>query len=191
VVGSDRATVTLNSSDMSNIIKYEIMFSPFKIVQTINGVVTIIVNDDDALRYAALNAPHNTYMDGYDQLIEGYEIGVSFTLSSDYVYGLPMRAMQTFPLQQNETYRLFNQDLPYHPYGEIDPLYGNWPYLTGHSAVMDASVTWMNSSETYVSVEPTTNSITGNNATLGSFISVGGKFEFFIFGTTSGPKANQ
>jgi hypothetical protein len=108
VVGSDRATVTLNSSDMSNIIKYEIMFSPFKIVQTINGVVTIIVNDDDALRYAALNAPHNTYMDGYDQLIEGYEIGVSFTLSSDYVYGLPMRAMQTFPLQQNETYRLFN-----------------------------------------------------------------------------------
>jgi hypothetical protein len=68
---------------MSNIIKYEIQYNPFKIVQTINDIVTLIVNDDDALRYAALDAPHNTYMDGYDQLIEGYEIGVSFTLSAD------------------------------------------------------------------------------------------------------------
>ena len=88
--------MTLNSGNISlqqNTIKYEVMFNPFKIVQSINGIVTLIVNDDDALRYAALNAPHNTYMDGYDQLIEGYEIGVSFTLSADYVYGLPMRAM--------------------------------------------------------------------------------------------------
>jgi hypothetical protein len=60
--------------------------------------------------------------------------------------------------------------------------------LTGHSATMDASFAWMNSSETYVSIEPTTNSITNESATLGSFISVGGKFEFFVFGTTSGPK---
>lgn len=56
---------------------------------------------------------------------------------------------------------------------------------------MDSSVTWMNSSETYVSIEPTVNSVTGKSATLGSFISVGGKFEFFIFGTTDGPKVNQ
>jgi len=55
---------------------------------------------------------------------------------------------------------------------------------------MDASFAWMNSSETYVSIEPTTNSITNEDATLGSFISVGGKFEFFVFGTTSGPKQN-
>jgi len=88
-------------------------------------------------------------------------------------------------------YRLFNQDKFDHPYGTIDPLYGSWPYLTGHSSVMDASVAWMNSSETYVSVESTTNSFTNEEATLGSFISVGGKFEFFLFGTTSGPKQNQ
>lgn len=69
VIGTDRATVTLNSGDISqqpNVIKYEVMFNPFKIVQSINDIVTLVVNDDDALRYAALDAPHNTYMDGYD-----------------------------------------------------------------------------------------------------------------------------
>lgn len=119
-----------------------------------------VVNDTDDLRYAALDAPHNTYMDGNDQLIEGYEVGVGVTLSTDYVFGLPQRASDSFMLQQNEVYRLFNQDKFDHPYGTIDPLYGSWPYLTGHSAVMDASVAWMNSSETYVSIESTTNSIT-------------------------------
>jgi alpha 1,3-glucosidase len=160
-------------------------------VQYVNNIVTAVVNDTDDLRYAALDAPHNTYMDGNDQLIEGYEVGVGVTLSTDYVYGLPQRASDSFMLKQNEVYRLFNQDLYWHPYGSIEPLYGSWPYLTGHSAVMDASFAWMNSSETYVSVEETTNSITNEAATLGSFISVGGKFEFFLFGTTSGPKQNQ
>jgi hypothetical protein len=48
-----------------------------------------VVNDTDDLRYAALDAPHNTYMNGNDQLIEGYEIGVGVTLSTNYVFGLP------------------------------------------------------------------------------------------------------
>jgi len=141
------------------------MYNPFRINLTINGVLTTIVNNDDSLRYAALDAPHNTYMDGYDELIEGYEVGIGFTFSSENVYGLPMRAMSTFPLQQNENYRLFNQDKFWHPYGTIDPLYGNWPYITGHAANMDASAVWMNSSETYVNVEPVTNPITGLTST--------------------------
>lgn len=181
----------MNSSDQLNSIRYEVLFSPFRIVQYVNNIVTAVVNDTDDLRYAALDAPHNTYMDGNDQLIEGYEVGVGVTLSTDYVYGLPQRASDSFMLKQNEVYRLFNQDLYWHPYGSIEPLYGSWPYLTGHSSVMDASFAWMNSSETYVSIEETTNSITNEAATLGSFISVGGKFEFFLFGTTSGPKQNQ
>jgi alpha-glucosidase (family GH31 glycosyl hydrolase) len=149
-----------------------------------------VINDTDDLRYAALDAPHDTYMNGNDQLIEGYEVGVGITLSTNYLFGLPQRAASTFKLKSGVNYRLFNQDKFDHPYGTLDPLYGSWPYLTGHSAIMDASIAWMNSSETYVHIDTTTNSITNETATLGSFISLGGKFEFFVFGTTSGPKQN-
>jgi hypothetical protein len=48
----------------------------------------------------------------------------------------------------------------------------------------------MNSSETYVQLEQVTNPVTFTPATLGYFVSVGGKFELFIFGTTHGPKGN-
>lgn len=130
-------------------------------------------------------------MDGNDQLIEGYEIGIGITISAENVYGLPQRAIDTFPLKKDNHYRLFNQDKFDHPYGSNDPLYGSWPYLTGHSATMDASVAWMNSSETYVTIESTNNTIDYAPGTVGTFISVGGKFEFFVFGTSSGPKQNQ
>lgn len=88
----------MNSSDQLNSIRYEVLFSPFRIVQYVNNIVTAVVNDTDDLRYAALDAPHNTYMDGNDQLIEGYEVGVGVTLSTDYVFGLPQRAADTFML---------------------------------------------------------------------------------------------
>lgn len=45
------------------------------------------------------------------------------------------------------------------PYGSIFPLYGAWPYLTGHSfngTTLDASVAWMNSAETYVDLQNVT-----------------------------------
>jgi hypothetical protein len=93
-------------------------------------------------------------------------------------------------LQTNTAYRLFNQDKYLQPYGTNDPLYGSFPYITGHSAEIDASVAWMNSSETYVTVEDTNNTIDYAPGTVGTFISVGGKFEFFVFGTTKGPKQN-
>ena len=189
-IRQDKVSINLSSSNGKDNIQYVVTYSPFKIIQYVNSIVTLVINDDDSLRYAALDAPHNTYMDGTDQLIEGYEIGVGFTLSADYTFGLPQRASDTFVLKTNENYRLFNQDKFVHPYGSNDPLYGSWPYLTGHSAVMDASVAWMNSSETYVQLETTTNSITAQSATEGYFVSVGGKFEFFVFGTTQGPKQN-
>jgi hypothetical protein len=50
------------------------------------------INNDDSLRYASLDAPHNTYMDGTDQLIEGYEIGVGVTINAEHAFGLPQRA---------------------------------------------------------------------------------------------------
>jgi alpha 1,3-glucosidase len=129
-------------------------------------------------------------MDENDQLIEGYEIGLGFSFSAMNVYGLPQRASDSFSLPVGN-YRLFNQDKFLHPYGTDDPLYGSWPYLTGHNTTSDASVVWMNSAETYVGIEVAPNSFTGQQGMEGFFISVGGKFEFFIFGSAQGPKANQ
>jgi hypothetical protein len=85
----DRLTVYLRNSDQTEVIKYEFLYSPFKIVQYINDKVTVVVNDLNDLRYAALNAPHNTYMHENDQLIEGYEIGIGVTISAEHAFGLP------------------------------------------------------------------------------------------------------
>jgi len=93
---------------MANTWVYIIQYNPFRIYLYVNGELTHIVNHDDSLRYSALDAPHGTYMHGYDQLIEGYEVGIGFVFSSELVYGLPMRAATTFPLEQDFSYRLFN-----------------------------------------------------------------------------------
>ena len=163
-------------------------------MQYINGEIGMIINDYDTLMYSALDAPHNTYMLDQDEIITGYEIGMGFTLNASHVFGLPQRAADTFQLQptgQDDAYRLFNQDKFDHPYGTNDPLYGSWPYLTGHSAKVDSSVAWMNSSETYVAIDESINPVTGKVSTLGSFTSIGNRFEFFVFGSSQGPKKNQ
>jgi alpha-glucosidase (family GH31 glycosyl hydrolase) len=49
----------------------------------------------------------------------------------------------------------------------------------------------MNSSETYVQIFDTNNPYTTAFATNGAFKSIGGKFEFFLFGSASGPKQNH
>jgi hypothetical protein len=100
--------VYLRSSDETETIKYEFIYSPFKIVQYVNDKVTIVINDLNDLRYASLDAPHNTYMYENDQLIEGYEIGIGVTINAQHVFGLPQRASDTFELQTNTAYRLFN-----------------------------------------------------------------------------------
>lgn len=190
VTTADNSTVTLVDEN-NNTIEYFFEFNPFRVTQSINGQLGVYINQGDDLRYAPPTAPQETYMDGYDQLISGFEIGLSFTFDADYIFGLPMRAVDSFALPLNETYRLFNQDLVTHPYGNVEPLYGNWPYLTAHSAAVDASVIWMNSAETYVSVDQVINNATNTTGILGEFISVGGQLEFFVFGTTTGPKDNQ
>jgi len=189
VTTADNSTVTLVVGT-NNTVSYFFEFNPFRVTQTINDKVGVYINQGDDLRYAPPTAPQETYMDGYDQLISGFEIGLSFTFDADYIYGLPMRAVDSFALPLNETYRLFNQDLVNHPYGNVEPLYGNWPYLTAHSEFVDASVIWMNSAETYVSVDQVINNATNTMGILGEFITVGGQLEFFVFGTTTGPKDN-
>lgn len=95
---ANSTTITLNNSDGDQW-QYIVQYNPFRIFLYANGALTTIVNHDDSLRYAALDAPHNTYWHKSDQLIEGYEVGVGFVFSAVNVYGLPMRASTTFPLE--------------------------------------------------------------------------------------------
>jgi alpha 1,3-glucosidase len=76
-----------------------------------------------------------------------------------------------------------------HPWGSTWPLYGSIPYLLGHSEAQDASVAWLNSAETWVDLFPYINSQEYGTGTHASFTSQGGAMEFFVFGSTLGPKA--
>lgn len=54
--------------------------------------MSLVGNAFDTLSYAAYDAPHEYYMDGPDQLVTGYEIGMSFVIQSETLYGIPQRA---------------------------------------------------------------------------------------------------
>lgn len=98
-ITADMVTVDgLVSQSGLDTFKYEIMATPFRIIQYINNEITLVVNDRDSLRYAPPTAPHDTYMDANDQIITGYEIGLGFQFSAMNVYGLPQRASNTFEL---------------------------------------------------------------------------------------------
>ena len=55
---------------------------------------------------------------------------------------------------------------------------------------MDMSVAWMNSAETNVTLKELVNPATNATAIKGNFMSTGGQFEFFLWGTLNGPKVN-
>jgi alpha-glucosidase (family GH31 glycosyl hydrolase) len=186
-------------------VSYKIQFDPFRIIQYVNGKETMIVNDNDNLYYDAkdlheVHNPHEVHhphaVDGHHannttepHLIEGYSVGLDFTISSRHMFGIPERSTD-FLLEEtgyDKPYRLFNQDNFPHKLGERAPLYGSAPYLMGHSAHVDAAVAWMNSAETFVFI---------NNAHLGkrtnnAFISEGNALEFYIMGAEGSPKHLQ
>jgi mannosyl-oligosaccharide alpha-1,3-glucosidase len=161
----------------------------------VNGYASLVGNAFDTLQFSAPDAPHDFYYIENDQVVTGYEIGMSFILQTERIWGLPQRAADMFQLATagaNDPYRLFNQDKYWHPYGSLDPLYGSYPYLTGHLTNADMSVLWMNSAETFVQINDTNNSFESDAfAMLGSFTSVGGAFEFWAIGSANGPKQNH
>ena len=151
---------------------------------------TIIVNDNDNLYYDAKDLhsiPVSHKENGTDEhLIEGYSVGMDFTVSARHMFGIPERSTE-FLLEEtgyDKPYRLYNQAVFPHTLGMRDPLYGSAPYIMGHSAHIDAAVAWMNSAETFVFI---------NNAHLGkrsnnAFISEGNALEFYLMGTEGSPK---
>jgi len=180
-------------------VSYKIQFDPFRIIQYVNGMETVIVNDNDNLYYDAKDlhemsskppAPAGQKKNGDDtHLIEGYSVGMDFTVSAKHMYGIPERATD-FLLEEtgyDKPYRLFNQDKFPHTLGQRSPLYGSVPYIMGHSAHVDSAVAWMNSAETFVFI---------NNAHLGkrsnnAFISEGNALEFYLLGAEGSPKHLQ
>jgi len=58
--------MTFLSEDGLDTIVYFLQYKPFRILQYVNGILTMIVNDHDTLTYASANAPHDTYYVGGD-----------------------------------------------------------------------------------------------------------------------------
>ena len=183
-----------------------------------NGRETVIVNDNDNLYYDAKDlgvhhAPihhdvpihHDTHVipethhvaNGDDakkpssSVVQGYSVGMDFTVNATHMYGLPQRA-DNFRLEEtgfDHPYRLFNQDRNmFSEQGKNDePLYGSVPYIMGHSHAMDASIAWMNSAETFVFL----NHAHRGEKTNSAFISEGNALEFYLMGSEGNPKKLQ
>eukprot|EP00347_Sterkiella_histriomuscorum_P014322 403361316 len=124
-------------------------------------------------------------------------IGLSFTMNSQYLFGLPERA-DNLLLKQTEDeqpYRLYNLDIADHePYNKRN-LYGSIPYMTSHTDQFDTSIVWMNAAETYVDIfNGNGDSNLGNSdfeERLVTFQSESGMMEFFLFSNSiqsGGPK---
>ena len=123
--------------------------------------------------------------------VQGYSVGMDFTVNTTHMYGIPQRA-DSFRLQEtgfDHPYRLFNQDRQrFDEQGKnSEPLYGSVPYITGHSNYMDASIAWMNSAETFVFL----NHAHRGDKTNSAFISEGNALEFYLLGAEGNPKKLQ
>ena len=113
VGGSPKFSFTTAKGDK---IEYLFQQKPFRIVQYANGNISLVGNAYDTLTYAAIDAPHEYYYTGNkggDQIVTGYEIGMSFVIQSERLFGVPQRAADQFSLPLttvNEPLRLFNYD---------------------------------------------------------------------------------
>jgi len=119
-------------------------------------------------------------------------VAIGFKFPSKYMYGLPERAANLVlnTTESSEPYYMFNTDRFPHFYQTNVSLYGSLPYLTSHEANLDSSVMWMNSAPTWVDLFGQKDSLS-NEATIGTFNSMGGQIEFFIFSSSISPKRVQ
>ena len=123
--------------------------------------------------------------------VQGYSVGLDFTVNATHMFGLPQRN-DNFRLEEtgfDHPYRLFNQDRNVFEEEGMNsqPLYGSVPYIMGHSHVMDASIAWMNSAETFCFL----NHAHYGEKTNSAFISEGNALEFYLLGAQASPKKLQ
>jgi alpha 1,3-glucosidase len=104
------------------------------------------------------------------------------------MFGLPERASNLVLnfTNNSDPYYMFNTDRFPHFYQTNVSLYGSLPYLTAHEAIsnisVDSSVMWMNSAPTWVDLFAIQ-----VDSTLGTFNSMGGAIELFLFASTISP----
>jgi alpha 1,3-glucosidase len=72
---------------------------------------------------------------------------------------------------------MFNVDAYGFDAGKVSSIYGNVPFLLGHSAAVSAGVLWANASETFCNIEKTT------KGRVFHFLSEGGYVDCFLFVT--------
>jgi hypothetical protein len=58
--------LTFVSDDGLDTTVYFLQYKPFRILQYVNGVLTMVMNDHDTLQYASADAPHDSYYVGGD-----------------------------------------------------------------------------------------------------------------------------
>ena len=147
----------------------------------------VAVPHPDAPKAAAAAAPAKKAK----AVPKAYSVGMDFTVNAEHMFGLPQRA-DAFRLEEtgfDHPYRLYNQDRNVHTDEgkNSEPLYGSVPYVMGHSAQSDASIAWMNSSETYVFL----NAAHHGEKTNSAFVSEGNALEFYLLGADKSPKKLQ
>ena len=106
-------------------------------------------------------------------------------INAKNLYGLPERG-DTFALKTTETtdpYRLYNVDVYPHSTYEPEGLYASIPYITGHAKTHDASVVWMNPSETWVDIFKW--QYKSRETRMVDFLSESGKMEFFLIASAA------
>jgi alpha 1,3-glucosidase len=98
------------------------------------------------------------------------------------LYGLSERerAFLLSEISQIDHYRYFNIDSYMHQKDDPRGEYGSIPYVTGHSTSNDASLLWLNSSDTWTELIKT-----ADEKAFTNFVSESGVLELFIFASKS------
>lgn len=160
----------LQHSDGSEDFKYQIDFAPFSIRQYTGELLTLVVNPVDSL-----------YLESGSQAVS-----LGFYFPATKLFGLPERE-DTFGLKNtgSEPYEIFASDVFAHPPNNQQPLYGSVPYITSLSPTHAASLTWVNSAQTWVSIEDM------DEGKYVNFVSETGALELFVFAAAQHGSSNR
>lgn len=111
---------------------------------------------------------------------------MGFYFPAKRIFGLPERE-DTFQLKNTleHPYELFATDQPQHMPGNQQPLYGSVPYITSLSENHSASVAWVNSAHTWISIEDM------DVGRYANFVSESGALELFVFASSTFGDSNR
>jgi len=104
-------------------------------------------------------------------------VGLGAKFETDYLYGLSERESNLLlsDTTKSDPYRFFNIDYYMHQKDDPRGEYGSIPYVTGHSTGNDASLLWLNSSDTWTELIKT-----ADEKAFTNFVSESGVLELFI-----------